>query len=349
MKKIISIILSICFLLATLVGCAQNNDVAKRDEEASDKISVITTIFAPYDFVREIAGDDVDVSMLLSPGSESHSYEPTPQDIINIQNCDVFIYVGGDSDEWVNQILEPMDTSKMKIIALMDCVDVVEEEIVEGMDGDHGHDHAHDTDGPWSFIQMIKNFFHNHDHDHDDEHDEGPEFDEHVWTSPKNAKKIVERISEVLCEVDDRHADNYQERTNAYLAQIDELDAAFQTVVDNSVRKTLLFGDRFPFRYFADAYGLEYFAAFPGCSTDSEASAATIAFLIDKVNAENIPVVFHAELSNQKMANIISEATGAKVLLLHACHNVTRDEMTDNATYLSLMRQNVENLKEALN
>lgn len=384
MKKIISIILSICFLTVTLSGCAQKNNVT----EENDKVSVIATIFAPYDFVREIAGDDAEITMLLPPGTESHSYEPTPQDIINIQSCDVFIYVGGESDAWVNQILESMDTSKMEIIALMDCVDIVAEDIVEGMEDDHDHDgnhadhdgnHADDDDHVDNGDEVHEDGIHedekhedeihedevhedevhedevhedevHEDEEHEgDDHDEEPEYDEHVWTSPKNAKRIVQKISDVLCEVDATHIDSYQERTTAYLAQLDELDAKFQEVVDGASRKTVVFGDRFPFRYFADVYGLEYFAAFPGCSTETEASAATIAFLIDKVKEEGIPVVFHAELSNQKLANTISEETGAKVLLLHACHNVTRDEVKGDATYIKLMNQNVENLKEALN
>lgn len=266
--------------------------------------------------------------MLLPPGSESHSYEPTPQDMIAIQDCDIFVYVGGDSDEWVHKVLESVDTSKMKIITLMDCVETVEEELVEGMESDHNHEL---------------------DQEEASHEQEETELDEHVWTAPKNAKLIVQKISDTLCEVDQENAGYYAQNTAAYLTKLDELDALFQEVVDSAARKTLIFGDRFPFRYLADAYGLQYFAAFPGCSTETEASAATVAFLIDKVKAEQIPVVFHAELSNQKMANTISEATGAKVLLLHACHNVTKAEFKSRVSYLDLMKQNVENLKEALN
>ena len=324
MRKFISILMGICLLLIVMNGCTQSNGSA----ESTGKISIVATIFAPYDFIRQIVDDQAEVTMLLPPGSESHSYEPTPQDIIKIQNCDVFVYIGGDSDAWVHEMLESMDTGKMKIITLMDCVDVAEEEIVEGMEDDHGYgdEERHD----------------------EDEHDER-ELDEHVWTSPQNAKIIVKKISDALCEVDADNANSYRENTTAYLNQLDELDAKFQEIVNSAPRKTLVFGDRFPFRYFADAYGLEYFAAFPGCSTETEASAATVAFLIDKVKAEAIPVVFHVELSNQKMANTISEATEAKVLLFHACHNVTKDEMAEGVTYIELMNQNVENLKEALN
>ena len=329
MKKILLILIAMCLLLASFVGCTPNNSNA----ESSDKISVISTIFAPYDFIRQIAGDNAEITMLLPPGSESHSYEPTPQDIIKIQNCDVFVYVGGDSDSWVHGILESMDTSNMKIITLMDCVDVVEEEIVEGME----HDYDHDEDE-----------HHEDEHDHD-EHEHKHEYDEHVWTSPKNAKIIVQKIADVLCGTDPVNAVVYKQNADDYIAQLDELDAKFQDIVDNALHNTMIFGDRFPFRYFADAYGLEYFAAFPGCSTETEASAATIAFLIDKIKAEAVPVVFHVELSNKKMANTLSEETNAKVLLFHACHNVTRDEMAQGITYIDLMNQNVENLKEALN
>ena len=323
MKKNIPLLLGACLLLAALGGCVPNNVPAQPEE----KIRIISTIFAPCDFAKEIAGEHAEVTMLLPPGAESHSYEPTPQDIIKIQNCDVFVYVGGDSDAWVEEILGSLDTANMRIITLMDCVDVVEEEIVEGMEDAHD-EHAHD------------------EHAHD-EHGER-EYDEHVWTSPKNAKIIVRKISDTLCEVDAANAGTYAQNTAAYLAQLDKLDARFQAIVDSAAHKTLIFGDRFPFRYFADAYGLEYFAAFPGCATETEASAATIAFLIDKVKAEGIPVVFHVELSNQKMANTISEETGAKALLFHACHNVTRDEMANGVTYIELMSQNAENLKEAL-
>jgi zinc transport system substrate-binding protein len=283
------------------------------------KPTVVTTIFPPYDFVREIAGSQVNLTMLLPPGAESHSFEPTPQDIIRIQNSDMFIYVGGESDAWVDRILSSMDTTKMKIVSLMDCVEVVEEILVEGMQ------------------------------EEEEEGEEGEiEYDEHVWTSPRNAKLIVQKISEALCEVDPVNASAYRANTADYLKELDALDLAFRNVVDNSKRKTFVFGDRFSFRYFADAYGLGYFAAFPGCSTETECSAATLAFLINKVKNENIPVVFHIELSNEKIADTVCEATGAQKRLFHAAHNVTRREFEGGATYLDIMKGNTETLKEAL-
>lgn len=339
MKRFISIIFMALLVAVTLAGCSRDNKSSNNNKlvDNKKKISVVSTIFPSYDFTREIAGDKADVTMLLPPGSESHSFEPTPQDIIKIQNCNIFIYVGGESDQWAKDVLESMDTSKMKIITLMDCVQVFEEEIVEGMEEEEHTDGEEHTD----------------DHETDEEHAEDyvgeePEYDEHVWTSPKNAKLIVQKISDVLCQADTANAAIYQENTGDYLTKLDELDSKFQDAVDNGKRKTIVFGDRFPFRYFADAYGLEYYAAFPGCSTETEASAATVKFLIDKINTEKIPVVFHIELSNEKMADTISEATGAKVLLLHACHNISKSDFEKGKNYIDLMTGNVEVLKEAL-
>ena len=295
-----------------------------------EKVNVIATIFAPFDFARVIAGGRANVSMLVPPAAESHSFEPTPQDIIRIQNNDVFIHVGGESDVWVEGILASMDTDDMIILAIMDSVELKEEEIVEGMDADHDHGHDYDDHG------------HNHDRDHEED------FDEHVWTSPRNAKLIVTDIAEALMQADPANAQFYGANLNDYLIQLDALDAAFQDVVADGIRDTIVFGDRFPFRYFVDAYGLHYFAAFPGCSTETEPSAQTIAFLIDKVRDESIPVIFHAELSNGKIAEIISESTGAVVRLLHAAHNISKADFESGKTYLELMWGNVEALREAL-
>ena len=290
------------------------------------KINVTATIFPPYDFVRSIAGDRVNLTMLLPPGSESHSFEPSPRDIITIQNTDVFIYTGGESEGWVTRILESMDTDTMQVLVMIDMVEALEEEIVEGMEDDDDHD----------------------DHHHDDDHDHEIVLDEHVWTSPVNALLIVRTITEILCEVDSGNADFYRNNAAAYIEALQELDAAFETVVAGAQRRTVVFSDRFPFRYFAHAYGLEYFAAFPGCSTQTEPSVATVAFLINKIRAENIPVVFHIELSNERMADTISGETGAQKLLLHSAHNITRRDFDAGLTYLEIMRRNVDNLRKAL-
>ena len=323
MKKNITIIAIALFICVfAFNGCGGQGKPA--GTEAGRKLSVVATIFPPYDFARVIAGDRADVAMLLPPGAETHSFEPTPQDIIRIQNCDVFIYVGGESDEWVSDALSSMDTSKMKIVTLMDCVETVEEEVVPGMQ-DEEEEPGEGEEGA-----------------------DEPELDEHVWTSPRNAGLIVEKIATAMTEADAENADVYRRNTDAYLQELDGLDAAFRGVVEGAARKTIIFGDRFPFRYFADAYGLTYFAAFPGCSTETEASAATVKFLIDKINAEKIPVVFHIELSNEKIAATLSEATGAKVLLLNSCHNISKRDFEAGKTYLELMKANVPALKEAL-
>ena len=315
------VLLACAFALA---GCGQKNKPAD-----DGRLSVVTTIFPPYDFARAIAGGKAEITMLLPPGAETHSFEPRPQDIIKIQKCGVFIHAGGESDSWVESILKPMDTSKMKVVAMMKCVEAVEEEIVEGMQDD-------EAEG-----EKARN-------NETGDGDEKPEYDEHVWTSPRNAKIIVRKIADALIDADSANVDTYRQNADTYIAELDGLDVKFQSVVDSAVRKTLVFGDRFPFRYFADAYGLKYFAAFPGCATETEASAKTVAFLINKVKAEKIPVVFHIELSNRKMAEAIGEAAGAKVRLMHSCHNITKADLEAGKTYISLMSANVGTLSEAL-
>ncbi|MDD6490058.1 MAG: metal ABC transporter substrate-binding protein [Clostridia bacterium] len=323
MKKFLAVIITSLILVATLCACGNNeNSSSKIQSGSSDsdgKISVVTTIFPPYDFARQVGGDNVSLTMLLKPGTESHNYDPTPQDIIKIQNCDLFIYVGGESDEWVKDILESNDSKPKKIISLMDCVDKVQEEIVEGMEDKDEDDDSHKI-----------------------------EYDEHVWTSPKNAIIISKKISSALIELDKDNEKTYEKNTTEYSQKLSLLDNKFQNIVDNSKRKTIIFGDRFPMRYFADEYGLKYYAAFPGCSSETEPSAATVSFLIDKVKAEKIPVVFTIEFSNGKVADTICEDTGAKKLTFNSCHNVTQEQFDSGITYIDLMNQNAENIKEAL-
>ena len=221
------------------------------------------------------------------------------------------------SDAWVSDVLESVG-GEVRTVTLMDCVELLEEEHGEGMEVD------------------------------EDEHEGEIEYDEHVWTSPRNAELICEKIAAALCEVDPEGAEEYGTALESYCAQLDELDAAFTEVVENGVRDTVVFGDRFPLLYFAKAYGLNYYAAWPGCADEAEPSAATVTFLIDKVKAEGIPVVFHIELSNEDMADTICNETGAKKMLFSACHNVTRAQFDAGVTYLELMWQNVDALREAL-
>ena len=311
MKKTLSITILLAMLCALLSGCGAQS------EPEGEGISVVATVFAPYDFARQLVGERGEVTLLLPPGSEAHSYEPSPKDIIEIQNCDLFIYVGGVSDAWVSDVLESVG-GEVRTVTLMDCVELLEEEHVEGMEVD------------------------------EDEHEGEIEYDEHVWTSPRNAELICEKIAAALCEVDPEGSEEYGTALESYCAQLDELDAAFTEVVENGVRDTVVFGDRFPLLYFAKAYGLNYYAAWPGCADEAEPSAATVTFLIDKVKAEGIPVVFHIELSNEDMADTICNETGAKKMLFSACHNVTRAQFDAGVTYLELMWQNVDALREAL-
>ena len=331
-------------------GAQQNSDQTASGQQGSDqqsgengrseaRISVVTTIFPPYDFVREIAGNRVELKMLLKPGEESHSYEPTPQDIIAIQESDVFIYTGGENYVWVEDILSSMPEGGRLTLRMIDCVDTVEEEHVEGMKESPGHDHD--------------------DHEEDDADPYGGEagedthsvheIDEHVWTSPVNAALIVDRIKEVLIQADPSGEEVYEKNAAAYEEELAELDQEFRDVADHARRNLLIFGDRFPFRYFADEYGLEYYAAFPGCAGDTEPSAATMAFLIDKVKEEKVPAVLKMELSNDDIANAIAEATGTEVKVFYSCHNLSAEDFESGETYLSMMQKNVETLKEVLN
>lgn len=314
MIKKLSFILALLLALS-LFGCA-----APEGEAKEEGISIVTTLFAPYDFARQVAGEFATVTMLLPPGAESHSYEPTPRDIIAIQEADLFIYAGGENESWMTEVLSTLDMENTKVISMLDVVDLLEEETVEGMEHDHeGEDHGHDS------------------------------FDEHVWTSPLNAQAIVLEICDALCAIAPEYAEAFAHNAENYCIALNALHQDISRVISNAKRSTVLFGDRFPVRYFTEEYGIEYFAAFPGCSADTEASAATVAFLIDKVKEENIPVIFKVELSTGNIAEAISESTGAKVLTFTSCHNLTKDEFEAGMTYIDFMYQNLENLTEALN
>lgn len=323
MKKYLSL-----FLVA-IIGIFMTACDAKKDNIIKDdnRISIVSTIFPGYDFAKQIAGEKANVELLLPPGAESHSYEPSPQDIIKIQNADLFIYVGGESDEWVEKILDSMDT-KINVIKMMDVVDVYEEELVEGMQEEHDHN--------------------TEDHDHDAEEHEH-EYDEHVWTSIKNSIKIVDAIGDKLENIDSTNKEYYSKNKNDYEEKLSTLDTKFTDLFNNANSKTLIFGDRFPFRYFVEDYKLNYYAAFPGCSSETEPSTATVAFLIDKVKEESINTIFYIEFSNHNIADTIAESTNAKTAMLHSCHNVSLEDIENNASYYSIMENNYNTLKGALN
>ena len=326
-KNLLSFLLVLA-MLATLGGCA--NPPEEAVESSDGGMTIVAANFPAYDFARAAGGELAEVRLLLPPGAESHSYEPTPADVIAIQECSLFIYAGGENEEWATHMIQNLELDPDKAIAMLDVVEPLEEERVEGMEPERGHSHDHGKDC---------------DHDHEDHE----EYDEHVWTSPKNAALIVHAICDKLSQICPADASEFAANADRYKKELERLDGEFREVVDNGKRKTLVFADRFPVRYFTEEYGLKYYAAFPGCSAESEASPKTVAFLIDRVREENIPVVFKTELSNGRIACAVAESTGAKVLTFTSCHNLTKDEFQSGATYISLMEGNLQNLREALN
>ena len=352
MKKITALLLALLVLVGVIGGCGKQNDTYDdRTGKAgkTDKLKVVTTIFPEYDWVREILGDKADnaeITMLLDNGVDLHSYQPTADDIVRISECDLFIYVGGESDSWVKDALKNATNKDMKVINLLDVLgdSVKMEEIVEGMqETEHDHDHDHDED-----------YDHDHDHDHDDadeKHVHEEEKDEHVWLSLKNAKTLVGAISNALQELDPDNRDTYAENSDAYVKKLATLDAYYQAAVDDATYKTVLFGDRFPFRYLVDDYGLSYYAAFAGCSAESEASFETISFLAKKVDELNLPCVLTIEGKEHKIAETIVENTtekNRKILTMDSMQSTTSQDIKDGTTYLSVMEKNRSVLKEAL-
>lgn len=380
-KRLLAAFLGASLLLSGCGPAGGSQGAFDASSEENGKLKVAVTLFPYYDFVRQIAGDQVDLQMVIPAGMDSHSFEPTPADIRMIQHADVLISNGGTMEHWLEDTLGALDTSNMTIVTMMDYVDTVEEEIVEGMeDAGHDHDHAHShaaaDDHDHSHETPEEHAAHaqeadDHDHsgetpeehaahaqeadDHDhsdyvdhDGHEEAIEYDEHIWTSPVNAMKLVDVIGETLAEADPAHAEVFRQGAADYKKELEEIDAGFREVSRNRKRNMIVMGDKFPFRYLADEYQLDYRAAFSGCSSDTEPSAKTIAYLIDKVKEEQIPVVYYLELSSHRVSEIIGEETGAEPLLLHSCHNVTRAQFDAGITYAGLMRQNIENLRKGI-
>ncbi len=304
---------------------------------AQEGLTIITLNFPAYDFSRQVAGDRGLVSMLLPPGTDMHSFEPSPKDLIALSNADLLVYNGGVADYWVEGLLASMGDDAPAAIAMMDLVETVAEEIIEGME-DVSHDHKAATDS------------HSHDDHSHGEHDSEDvgELDEHVWTSPRNAILISRAIANKLTELDPHGAQIYASNFEQFESALLALDADFRALVENALRRTIVLGDRFAMRYFTREYGLSYYAAFPGCSAQTEPSAKTIAFLMDIIKKENIPVVFHIELSSRKAASLIAAETGAQDLLLHSAHNISQDDFDKGITYIDIMRGNLENLRKAL-
>lgn len=327
MKKITALLLALFMLVGALAGCGKQNDTNQ-----TDKLSIVTTIFPEYDWVREILGDKADnaeITMLLDNGVDLHSYQPTADDIVKISDCDLFIYVGGESDEWVEDALRNAANRNMKVINLLEVLgdSVKTEEIVEGMQEEE------------------------HEHEDAEEHEHEEEADEHVWLSLKNAKMLVRVISKALQELDPNNKDIYAANADAYVKKLSALDAEYQAAVDAASNKTILFGDRFPFRYLVDDYGLRYYAAFVGCSAETEASFETISFLAKRVDEWKLPCVLTIEGAQHKIAETVVRNTTAKnqrVLTMDSMQSTTSKDVKNGTTYLSVMEKNLSVLKEAL-
>ena len=332
MKKIIIAVLCMLLTAGALAGCGEKNK-----SEKNAYLSIVATIFPGYDWVREIMGDEAenaDITMLMDNGTDLHSYQPTADDISKISKCDLFIYAGGESDEWVKDALKQAENKDMKVINMIEMLgdSVKTEEVVEGMESEHDHDHDEDGDH----------------HDSDQE----VEYDEHTWLSLKNAEMICEAIENDLSSLDPENKDIYKKNSEEYISKLSELDSKYQKTVDDAARKTVLFGDRFPFRYLTDDYGLDYYAAFVGCSAETEASFKTVKFLAEKVDELDLPCVMTIEGSDHKIAETIIRNTAdkdQKVLTMDSMQAVTASDLKDGKTYLSVMEKNLEALKEALN
>ena len=325
MKKYISLILAALLALVSLTGCSTGN----ANGAGNDKIQIVTTIFPEYDWVMNVLGSNpgnAEVTILLDNGVDLHSYQPSVDDIVKITSADLFIYVGGESDAWVEDVLKQKTNKDMVVINLMDVLgdSAKEEEVIEGMECEE-----------------------------EEEEEEGPEveYDEHVWLSVKNAAMFVDEIEGAMENVDPANSSAYKNNADAYIAKLNELDSKYASAVSEANVKTVLFGDRFPFRYMVDDYGLSYYAAFVGCSTETQASFKTITFLAEKVDENSLKSVLTIEGTDHSIAETIIQNTDSKdqkILTMNSMQSVTSDDIKNGATYLSIMESNLEVLKEAL-
>ena len=356
MKKMTALLIAFVMTAACLSACGSSAPAAEAAAEpaesaaadtaepengaAGGSLQIVTTIFPEYDWVMNILGDKAEgaeVTMLLDSGVDLHSYQPTADDILKIASCDVFIYVGGESDEWVEDALQEATNKEMVVVNLLEALgdSVKEEEVVEGMQEE---EHDHDADEE-------------HEEGEEHEHEEGPEYDEHVWLSLKNAASLVNTIADSIAAADEANAETYKANAQAYIGKINALDAQYAEAVAAGSMKTLLFGDRFPFRYMTDDYGLDYYAAFVGCSAETEASFETIAFLAQKVDELGLHTVMTIEGTDHRIAETIVQSTKGKdqqILSLDSMQGTTSEDAAGGSTYLSVMESNLEVLKKAL-
>ncbi len=364
--------------MTSTVSTASNKSTSAASETKTDdtnkKFSVVCTIFPEYDWVRELVGDKKDnyeITYLLDKGVDLHSYQPTAEDIAKIANCDLFVYVGGESDGWVKDALKESKNDKMQVVNLLETLgkNVKEEEVVEGMqeedehdhdhgkkedadhdheDADHEHEHKEDADHEHKHKEDAD---HDHDHEEDGHHHDEVEYDEHVWLSLRNATSLVNELAVRLQTIDPENKDYYAGTAASYTAKLGDLDSRYLAAVKKAKNKTVLFGDRFPFRYLVDDYGLKYYAAFVGCSAETEASFETVAFLAKKADELKLNNVLVIENSDQKIAKKIIETTNAKdqkIVEMNSMQSVTADQIADGATYLGIMEANLKALEAAL-
>lgn len=355
-KKVILIILAILIVVGAGFALFKLGDNKKKD---SSKKQVVASNFASYDFLRAIIGDNdnIELTFLLGPGKEAHSYDPTAKDLTTIQNADLFVYIGGEMEKWADKVLESLKEEKdVETICIANFVDTIEEQEVDGAEEEEEHHHEHGDEEHEH--EEEENEEHEHEaeehedeekEEHHHEHEEGA-FDEHIWTSPSNAIKMVNKLEQAMEEIDGENKEKYKANAQKYIAKIQEVDKKIQEVVNKKVRNRLIFGDKMPMQYFINYYKLEVSAAFNGCSTETDPSAKTIAYLEDKVKQEKIPVVLYIEMNDGKVAKTIAEEAGnnCQAMQIQALHNVSLDDFNNGETWVSLMEKNVEVLKKAL-
>jgi len=349
MKKFAAFAMLVLTAALALVACsAESNEKAP----AQKKASIVATIYPQYDWLKNVLGDRLDavnLKLLIKNGTDLHSYKPSAQDIAAIASADMVVYIGGESDEWIEKALKATPKDGRVQVNLMEALGdrVKEEEVVEGMQAEEEHHHEHGEEA-----EEHEHEHHEHAEEHEHEHAEAPENDEHIWLSLKNAELLVMNLADALSKVDTAHATEYHMNAALYIAKISALDAQYRAATDSASLKTILFGDRFPFRYLVDDYGIKYFAAFVGCSAESEASFETVAFLAGKMDSLALPAIFTIDGSNGKIARAILDASkkskDTPVLSLNSMQSVTDAQMQSGVDYLSIMQSNLEVLKKAI-
>lgn len=348
MKKVILIILAILIVVGAGFALFNMGDNKKKD---TSKKQVVASNFASYDFLRAIIGDNenVELTFLLGPGKDSHSYDPTAKDLTTIQNADLFVYIGGEMEKWADKVLDSLEEEKdVETICIANFVDTIEEQEVDGAEEEEEHEHdAEEHDNEHDAEEHEHEDGEKEEHHH--EHEEGA-FDEHIWTSPSNAIKMVNKLEQAMEQIDEENKEKYKANAQKYIAKIQDVDKKIQEVVNKKVRNRLIFGDKMPMQYFINYYKLEVSAAFNGCSTETDPSAKTIAYLEDKVKQEKIPVVLYIEMNDGKVAKTIADEAGnnCKAMQIQSLHNVSLDDFNKGETWVSLMERNISVLQNAL-